>query len=50
MELVAARAKSAGLHAFAADAYTKLSMRHPDNESFARLASEETSAARSLRP
>jgi tetratricopeptide (TPR) repeat protein len=50
MELVAARAKSAGLHAFAADAYTKLSMRHPDNESYARLASEETSAARSLRP
>lgn len=49
VERVAIQAQAAGLHAFAADSYAKLSMRHPENDAFAQAAKREAAAARELK-
>lgn len=44
LERAASQARSRGLHAFAADAYGKLAVRHPDNAAYGRAAREESEA------
>ena len=49
IELVASHARDSGLHSFAADAYTKLASRHPENALYVQRVKEESEAVRLLR-